>query len=83
MRKIFDSVINQDILFILDCCYAGAASRSKGPGNTKECKKSETKVFKIKSNLALRIPYLAAQISERIEIKKVSLERGLSVSFLL
>lgn len=36
VRKIFDSVINQDILFILDCCYAGAASRSKGPGNTKE-----------------------------------------------
>ena len=36
VRKIFDSVINQDILFVLDCCYAGAASRSKGPGNTKE-----------------------------------------------
>ena len=36
VRKVFDSVVNQDILFVLDCCYAGAASRSKGPSNTKE-----------------------------------------------
>lgn len=36
VRKIFDSVVSQDILFVLDCCYAGAASRSKGPSNTKE-----------------------------------------------
>jgi hypothetical protein len=36
VRKIFDSVVNQDILFVLDCCFAGAASRSKGPSNTKE-----------------------------------------------
>jgi hypothetical protein len=35
VHKIFDS-INQDILFILDCCYAGAASNTKGPSNTKE-----------------------------------------------
>ena len=39
VRSIFDTVINQDILFVLDCSFAsfaGVASRSKGPGNVKE-----------------------------------------------
>lgn len=36
IRKNFDSVNNQDILFIFDCCFAGAAGKHKGPSNTKE-----------------------------------------------
>ena len=37
IRKNFDSVNNQDILFIFDCCFAGAAGKHKGSSNnTKE-----------------------------------------------